>query len=760
MVPQLSKGDMLRDELTVIHLEDSSFWNKQVKNELSHNGVTYQNFITVTNVADIQATIQAISGPKIVIVDLRFETNDQTHMSGHYWLLREMPLFLRESASLIRFYVLSGQVGEPIRKQLIANRVDNSRIFSKGKWSNLRSEFVQKFRLDAAELKRIAAKQDIESGLAGEIESGKKLTNADESSPLDTKLDALLRYRLIQSQASNPDTTWHSVIIYRSNNSWEPKLASGLRIISQTGELIGCHATSSALIELTKNVNVSYIEAGATSERLETHETKSIIDVMQVHDNLAEFGNSAAVAVIDDGIDIKHQTFTDKSGATRILAYWDQTDNSGSPPQGYDFGRFYSQAEINQLTVIQTTDGSSWQSFTDHGTHVASIAAGRPVGGFTGGIAPEAKIIAVKLDFGKDSSSDEGNRYGVNLLAALTFVRDTAIAFDLPVVINLSHGTNMGAHNGFSQLERICDNITDVGVLPGVVIVKAAGNEGDALRHSRVIVAGNSARTLTWLSKESDIRQTDIIEAWFQTNKRLRFRLYQPGGESSAWVDYDHTIDDGTFTNGNKYSLIHHYNHFPSKMTRVRVSVGRDSVAPIRKGEWQLQIENLRDVSVEVDAWISNSSPDESPIFTSFLERRTTLTIPATARSIIAVGAIAKSTPLQPWKSTSIGPTLDNRLKPEVVAPGDCVSAIQSNTQNSLVTKSGTSQAAPHVSGAIALLLSHRQKKKGLVSNWTQLNANDVSACLLDCVSTPGSDWDDTLGYGLINVQKLIKACP
>ena len=86
---------------------------------------------------------------------------------------------------------------------------------------------------------------------------------------------------------------------------------------------------------------------------------------------------------------------------------------------------------------------------------------------------------------------------------------------------------------------------------------------------------------------------------------------------------------------------------------------------------------------------------------------------PGAAAQVVTVGACAeRSAPagapnhsdgiyLAPFSSR--GPTLDNRIKPDICAPGHSITAAKAGTANGYVTFSGTSMATPFVAGTIAL---------------------------------------------------------
>ena len=54
-------------------------------------------------------------------------------------------------------------------------------------------------------------------------------------------------------------------------------------------------------------------------------------------------GKGTIVAVIDSGFDIFHPDFINNDGTSRILFLWDQSDDSGMPPEGYNIGTQYSR---------------------------------------------------------------------------------------------------------------------------------------------------------------------------------------------------------------------------------------------------------------------------------------------------------------------------------------------------------------------------------------------------------------------------------
>jgi serine protease AprX len=126
---------------------------------------------------------------------------------------------------------------------------------------------------------------------------------------------------------------------------------------------------------------------------------------------------------------------------------------------------------------------------------------------------------------------------------------------------------------------------------------------------------------------------------------------------------------------------------------------------------------------------------------------------PAVARNVITVGATTKTDEVIYFSSQ--GPTADNRLKPDVVAPGVNIVAARAHGTSmgrpvdQYYTKaSGTSMATPHVAGAAALILQ-------VHPDWT---AKMVKAALMESARILNSENLWRQGAGRINVAAAINS--
>jgi hypothetical protein len=117
------------------------------------------------------------------------------------------------------------------------------------------------------------------------------------------------------------------------------------------------------------------------------------------------------------------------------------------------------------------------------------------------------------------------------------------------------------------------------------------------------------------------------------------------------------------------------------------------------------------------------------------------ITAPADALDVLAIGAVGST--LQKTNSSSIGPTADNRIKPDLVALGASVKVVKATGQIS--TSSGTSLAAPLVTSLVA----------GILQRYPDLNNKEVIS-LLKQTSSQANHPDNLLGYGIPNFQAVV----
>ncbi|MEM7248254.1 MAG: S8 family serine peptidase [Acidobacteriota bacterium] len=549
------------------------------------------------------------------------------------------------------------------------------------------------------------------------------------------------------------------ILVQVRTATWDSSIL-GFDETSRLGDVVAGFATLEALRELEADPDVVRVDLSreAGEEDLAVSVPAVHADRVHVRPN-SERGGHALVGIIDSGLDVLHECLTNEQDCSRVVAYWDQRDNTGPPPRGEEgrplYGTLHADGDIARYLRSGTVPSGLGRDELGHGTHVTSIAAGRAVGSFSGGLAPDAGIVFVRPKLCASSADPRSVGFALAHVDALAFIDRIAEERDLPVVVNLSLGMNAGAHDGSSLLEVALDNFTSGGRMPGRVLVKSAGNAAREAAHARFEMAPQQESQLSWSSASID-RDDDVIELWYDSAADLTFRLRAP--EEGGITPRLHrgkspSRMSGTLRNGNAFSMTLDRYHRDNGDTRVSLRLTRGRAARIAEGTWTLDISSGEVLSTGVvHAWVERRRG--APVrFLDHVESRSSLSIPGTAHAVITVAALDRGMTGRATSFSSRGATRDGRERPDIGAPGDGIVAARSGTRDDVISLPGSSMAAPHVTGAVALLLSRQHAK----SPGAQINANQVRAALLQSSSGFDGRWSPARGWGKLDVEALLE---
>lgn len=453
----------------------------------------------------------------------------------------------------------------------------------------------------------------------------------------------------------------------------------------------------------------------------------------QEPDNLN--GTGVLVGIIDSGIDYTHPDFCNADGTTRIAVLWDQglvtevqtreTQNGAEIPAGlverYSLGTFFTKEQINEaLEKEQLADRRRIVPSVDlsgHGTHVAGIAAGngRASEGRYRGVAFESELLVVKLaEVRSGRTSVSGT---ARLMEAVDFCIRYAMENNQPLALNLSYGTQEGAHNGRSLLETYLDAVSR---MAKCVICVGTGNDGVGRRHA----GGRLKDTAEEIELAIEGREKSLeLELWKNYPDEFVVELVAPSGgktefrygegervtafgSSFLYSAWGKTVRLGAAEVEGFWSAPTIYQN----LSELRISITATGER-LGEGIWRLRLVPERIVEGSYDIWILQGTESGQSGFVEPDSYRT-LTIPSTAESVISVGAYDFGT-YQVAAFSGRGTAREaGRMKPDLVAPG--VDIMSCAPGDGYTARSGTSMATPFVTGGAALLLQ-----------WGVVNGND-----------------------------------
>ena len=417
-------------------------------------------------------------------------------------------------------------------------------------------------------------------------------------------------------------------------------------------------------------------------------------------------GRTVVVGFADTGIDYRNPVFRREDGSTRILAIWDQSVQTGTPPDGLIYGSEYTREQINEalqldnpLELVPVTDDIG------HGTAMASAAAGSALNGGIDflGAAPDADIVVVKLKQAKQFLRDYYMTppgvpaYGTNdIMLAVKYLSSFCIPFHRPAVICLGVGSSFGDHTGNSALSQY---ISTVGTQINQVVVVAGGNEGNSAHHFSGHIDGTGSVNVE--IRVSEGTKGFLLEAWGSVPDFFSISVRSPGGEVIPPVS-------GRLGQSLEYTFVYEKTRIRLDYQPVEAETGKE-VAVLRfenptQGIWTvIVIREGGNGSGNFNMWLPirqfiNGTAE-------FLQPNpeTTLTSPSFAQPPMAVTAY-NSRNNSFYYNSGQGFGANGEIKPDLSAPGVDISVATGTIQGRTVvgTGTGTSLAAALTAGAAA----------------------------------------------------------
>ncbi len=598
---------------------------------------------------------------------------------------------------------------------------------------------------------------------------------------------SLVNKQLTRSQSDNRLLT---AFVRIDGNSAEVLKQYGCKELARVGNVSIAAIPLNKLGALSCGKQVKRIETGRRcSVQMDT--TRLVVNAEAVYmgEGLSQTytGRGVVVGVQDIGFDLTHPNFySGDMSRYRIKAMWDQLSRDTIGSTLY-VGRDYVGKEA-LLQLGHPLDGET----QTHGTHTAGIAAGSGAEG-NGvispyrGVACEADLVLVDNAADNISLIDPKDYYKYTYATdalGFKYIFDYAERMHQPCVINFSEGSSQDFH-GDDQLYY--DLLAKL-VGPGRIIVSSAGNNG--ARNSYIHKSLGKERAGAFImSNEKRFSCTAKSKQPFTFRVTIYDNAASPNIVDVSTVNIcsarDSLLTNTLSVGGKKY--IWRVLAYPNSYDASETAYDFQLSSPSKVGDSpQVSLQVIgRDADIELYRMSGYMFPHALDPVLDAGDCRYTIFSPSSSPDVICVGSTSYRTQFVNYLGekkvydsgrdgirspfSAMGPTLDGRIKPDVMAPGQNIvssystffinnpanvnGSVQSDVRHfdyngrtyAWNSNAGTSMSAPVVAGAIAL--------------WLQADPMLTPADCLEIFSKTCTHYDTSLsypnnlyGYGQIDV--------
>lgn len=585
------------------------------------------------------------------------------------------------------------------------------------------------------------------------------------------------------------DTTLRMMVTVDEPNTLSLLHQQGVTVNAQFGNIATVTVPLSLVGELARISGVKSIDLAKHYHLCnDMAREMSMFPTMTVTDSNytspAYTGDGVVVGMIDVGVDFNHINFLDKDGNNRIVRVYMPGDHSGTSPMinGMELpGSEYATPEqIRMLTTDDSTD--------THGTHTTGTAAGSYLANGYHGVATGAQIVVCSMP--EDSLSD------FNIANSIKYIFNYADEVGLPAVINMSLGSQDGAHDGSSTLCQLFDEVSG----PGRVCVVSAGNDGHMpISIRKTLGEGDSLATFlsNWYSREpmrgyssmwsrSSERHTVDIVIWDILADTLVHRIDVP---QEAVLDSVYVVSSETDSVFAQHFTGELYFACAIEANGKFHSIVETNYTSHERSHYRIGIINKAPAGETLMGWsggmVVYSKASLNGWTGGVVGQGCTVSDLATSDSVISVGAycsnntfvmmdgstktISRCNPGEIAYFSGFGPDARNIMRPDVVAPGFEVASSMSryveayhNPANIVDNVNvngeyypygldgGTSMSTPVVVGAIALWME-------IDPTLSPSDIKEIMAatCYRDSfvLAGPAKKW----GYGKLDIDAGIK---